>query len=258
MAGFHSPQAIWGRALRHLRQAAGLTQPQLAETINFSISLISGVETGQLPATPEFAKACDKALDTGGILLLLLDWRKGEVIPSWFDWPKYEAEARILRGYEQTIVAGLLQTREYAWALLQNEAAVQVRLARQAILNGEKPQSPVYICLLHELVLHNQIGSSEIMRGQLQHLVASANDRIKVHIVPNGAEVPWVSGTFVLATIDSGREIAYVETPIRGMTLGGPEELRQLEELFEQVRSQALPMGMSLDLINKVVTERWT
>ncbi|MGW4413082.1 helix-turn-helix domain-containing protein, partial [Nonomuraea sp. NPDC004702] len=84
MVDFYAPQAIWGRELRHYRKTAALTQGQLAERIHFSEGLISGVETGQLPASPEFAEACDKALGTGGALRRLLDWRKGQIFPSWF------------------------------------------------------------------------------------------------------------------------------------------------------------------------------
>jgi transcriptional regulator with XRE-family HTH domain len=70
---YYRPQAIWGRELRHYRKAAGLTQAQLSDLIYCSESLISGIETGQVPATPEFAEAADKALETGGGLLRTLD-----------------------------------------------------------------------------------------------------------------------------------------------------------------------------------------
>ncbi|MGS2642791.1 Scr1 family TA system antitoxin-like transcriptional regulator [Streptosporangium sp. LJ11] len=66
ISNLYTPQAIWGRELRYYRKAAGLTQGQLAERIHFSESLISGVETGQLPASPEFVIA---TLDGGGDVL---------------------------------------------------------------------------------------------------------------------------------------------------------------------------------------------
>jgi transcriptional regulator with XRE-family HTH domain len=71
----YTPMAIWGRELRHYRQAAGLTQAELAEKIKYSTSLVSQTETGQTPATLAFADACDTALDTGGALARLLDYR---------------------------------------------------------------------------------------------------------------------------------------------------------------------------------------
>jgi len=51
----YTPMAIWGRELKHYRQAAGLTRAELAQRINYSTSLISQIETGQVPATVEFA-----------------------------------------------------------------------------------------------------------------------------------------------------------------------------------------------------------
>ncbi|MEU8196602.1 helix-turn-helix transcriptional regulator [Microbispora amethystogenes] len=108
----YAPQAIWGRELRHYRQAVGLTQAQLAQKVHFSESLISGIETGHLPASPEFAQCCDEALSTGGALLRLLDWRKGQVFPSWFGkWRDKEQVATTLRTYQPLLVPGLRGVR---------------------------------------------------------------------------------------------------------------------------------------------------
>lgn len=87
----YTPMAIWGRELKHYRQAAGLTQVELAQKINYSPSLISQVETGQVPGTEEFAAACEREPNTGGTLGRTLDYRKGSVFPTWFGkWLPYE------------------------------------------------------------------------------------------------------------------------------------------------------------------------
>jgi transcriptional regulator with XRE-family HTH domain len=255
----YSPQAIWGRLLRHYRKRAGLTQIQLAEIINYSDSTISAYETGQEAATPEFAEACDGALQTGGALVVTLDYRKGEDIPSWFDWPRYERDSRILRAYEISVVYGLLQTPDYARVVLHgNERQLSNRLVRQGVLTSEVPPPPVVTCVLNEMVLHNLIGSREIMAEQLRHLASSVSDRVHIHVLRSGVKRPWLAGAFVLATLDDNREITYVETALRGTTLGDAVDVRKLAEKFEAIRAQALPVDMSLDLINKVVEERWT
>ncbi|GAA3441915.1 helix-turn-helix domain-containing protein [Planomonospora venezuelensis] len=106
MADTNTPQAIWGRELRHYRQQEGLTQAQLALKIHFSEGLISGVETGQMPASPEFAAACDKVLPTGGALVRLLDWRKGQVFPFWMGrWRDREQAAVALRSYQPLVMS---------------------------------------------------------------------------------------------------------------------------------------------------------
>ena len=152
----YSPQAIWGRELRHYRQEAGLTQAQLAQKIHFSESLISGIETGQLPASPEFAECCDEVLATGSALHRLLDWRKGQVFPAWFGkWRDKEQVATTLRTYEPLIIPGLLQTEPYARVLLRgNETAVAARLHRQLILTREDPSPPTFRCVIDEAVLY--------------------------------------------------------------------------------------------------------
>src|SRR4051812_36367794 len=94
----YSPQAIWGRELRHHRAQAGLTQAELAERINFSESLISGAETGQIPASIPFAKACDRELDTGGALLRALDFKKARRFPSGFaEYLEVERKTSMIR-----------------------------------------------------------------------------------------------------------------------------------------------------------------
>src|SRR4051812_38926166 len=106
----YTPMAIWGRELKHYRQAAGLTQIELAEKINYSTSLISQVETGQLPGTMEFAELCDRELDTGGALTRTLDYRKGSVFPSWLlKWITYEEGANAMKTYQSSLVYSLLQ-----------------------------------------------------------------------------------------------------------------------------------------------------
>ncbi len=97
-----SPQAIWGRELRYYRERAGLTQNELADTINYSDSLISSIETGHAPATEEFAEAADGALNSDGALVRTLDWRKGApAYPSWFiDWIPAEEKALLIRTFE--------------------------------------------------------------------------------------------------------------------------------------------------------------
>ncbi|WP_051864562.1 helix-turn-helix domain-containing protein [Streptosporangium roseum] len=184
MANLYTPQAIWGRELRHYRKGAGLTQGQLSQKVHFSESLISGVETGQLPASPEFAETCDEVLNTGGALHRLLDWRKGQVFPSWFGpWREKEREAVALRTYQPLVFPGLLQTEAYARVLLHgNEAAVEARLDRQAILTRQDPRPPSFRCVIDEAMLYRPIGGPEVMGEQLERLVSMTGERLSIQV----------------------------------------------------------------------------
>ncbi|TYB58546.1 helix-turn-helix domain-containing protein [Nonomuraea sp. PA05] len=259
MADFYAPQAIWGRELRHYRKAAGLTQGQLSEKVHFSESLISGVETGQLPASSAFAKRCDEILDTGGALNRLLDWRKAQVFPSYFGrWHEIEQVAVALRTYEPLVVPGLLQTERYAHAMLRgNDAAVAARVERQAILTRERPSAPTLRCILDEAVLYRPVGTAEVMREQLQRLLEVVNPRLSLQLVPHGVH-PGLLGAFVIATMKDGDDVLYVDTAVRGITTGECEDVWAGTEHFEAIRTEALPMSMSLDLIKKAMEERWT
>jgi transcriptional regulator with XRE-family HTH domain len=260
MVDKYTPQAIWGRELRHYRQVAGITQAQMAQKIHFSESLISGVETGQLPASPEFAQACDTTLNTGGALHRLLDWRRGQVFPAWFGkWRDKEQVAVMLRTYEPLVIPGLLQTEAYARALLgASEEAVSARLERQTILSRDDPKPPRLRVVIDESVLHRLVGSPEIMRRQLDHLVHVTTPEVSVQIVPQGCVRAGLLAGFVIATMEGGDEVAYFETAIRGLTTSDHDDVAAALELFEAIRIDALPLGMSVELVKRTAEERWT
>ncbi|MGC5013528.1 helix-turn-helix domain-containing protein [Streptosporangium sp. DT93] len=259
IANLHTPQAIWGRELRHYRKAAGLTQGQLAERIHFSESLISGVETGQLPASPEFAEVCDEALTTGGSLGRLLDWRKGRSFPPWFGkWHDKEQVATTVRTYQPLLIPGLLQTDAYARAVLRgDEAAVEARMHRQAILSREDPPPPTYRCVVDEGVLHRPIGGTKTMKDQLEHLISVVNPRLSVQVIPHGMHSGLMGG-FAIATLEGGSDVLYAETAVRGLITSEQEDVTVAVERFEAIRTEALPLGMSIELIQRTVEEKWT
>ncbi|GAA4621043.1 helix-turn-helix transcriptional regulator [Actinoallomurus vinaceus] len=251
-----TPMAIWGRELRHYRQGAGLTQQELADEITYSKSLISQIETGQTPATEEFAEACDERLQTGGALVRLLDYRRGNGFPVYFrDWVPLEASASILRAFEPNVIYGLLQTPEYATAMLYgNEAAAAVRIERQSILSGDSP--PALHVVLDESVLYREIGSPCVMRDQLRYLINVISPTVTVQIVPQENHA-GVQGAWVLATMSDGAAVAYVETAARGFVTDSREDLARLTAAWESLRSQALSVKASIELIEKAA-ERWT
>jgi hypothetical protein len=95
------------------------------------------------------------------------------------------------------------------------------------------------------------------MRDQLSHLVDVASERVSVHVIPAGPH-RGISGSFVLATLADRSEVAYVETAARGVTTGEPQDLTTLTEKSESIRSRALPVDQSLELITRTAEERWT
>lgn len=75
---------------------------------------------------------------------------------------------------------------------------------------------------------------------------------------PRYVPLELIRGSFVLATLDDASDVAYTETAARGLTLGDKQDLQTLNESFAKISAQALPVGMSIDLINRTAEERWT
>jgi transcriptional regulator with XRE-family HTH domain len=248
----------FGNQVRHYRDKAGLSQERLGERFPVSGSYIGLIETGKTRCTQEFAKRLDEELGAQGALSRLWkDLVEHAAYPIWFDWPAIEREAVGLVAFQLSVVDGLVQTREYAAALLDDDAAVEARMARQAILTRADPPPPVLTVLLDESVLYRQVGDVKTMAEQLEHLVSLASRRLSIQIVPSEVH-DGLSGSFVIATMEDRSEVAYVETAVRGLTMSGRDEVAKLSESLASLRGSALSVRHSQELIRRTVEERWT
>ena len=176
-------------------------------------------------------------------------------------------ESTSLRSWQPLLVPGLLQTAEYAQAILAADpettedklgrAGRRLAWERQAIL--DKPNPPTLWVVLDEAVLHRLIGSRKVMYDQLLHLAdTSSRSNITVQIVPAqiGAHAGLLGG-FAIASFDSAPGTVYMESPDQGQTTEVPSVVRRLSRTFDTLRADALPRGASRGLIGKVAEERW-
>jgi transcriptional regulator with XRE-family HTH domain len=252
-----SALVAFGAQLRIHRERGGLTQERLGEKIKYAGGYIGNVERGERQCERELAVAADVALNTHGALVHLWDeLLKGGAYPAWFDWPVYEGKAIALRGFELSVVPGLLQTPEYAHVLLPKDKA-EARLTRQSILTREAPSPPLLVAVLDESVLLRQVGSREVMHDQLKHLASVVSGRVSVHVA-RLVDHMGISGSFTIATLDDRKEIAYLDTGARGLTMSDPKDITTLTENFEMIRNRALPVDQSIDLITRTAEDRWT
>lgn len=95
------------------------------------------------------------------------------------------------------------------------------------------------------------------MREQLHHLLAMVGPRLSIQVVPHGMHSGLLGG-FSIATLDGGNDLVYMETAVRGLTTSDQEDVTAAIECFESIRTEALPLSMSTDLIRKTMEERWT
>lgn len=259
-----SPALVaFGRQMRRLREAKDVKQETIAHLTKVSGPQVSRIENGKKRATRSFVVAVDDHLEAGGSLISLWEDlnKDGHPVPIWFDWPQIESDAVMLVCWQHSVIPGLAQTPAYALALLRgNQEAADARIGRQAILTGDQDSSPpIVVLLLDEHVLHNDVGTPETMREQLEHLLElSLLPNVTVQVVLSSGEHEGVLGAFVVATMEDRSEIAYVETAIRGITTDNPADLSSLARTSFELRSQALSQKTSRELIRKVVEERWT
>ena len=119
-----TPAGVFGAELRFYRTRAGLSQKDLAARATVSHDVISKIETGERPPAEDFPPRLDAVpeLDTRGALTRLWEHlKKGhkQRLYGWFQqWADIEAQATVLRWYEPLVVPGLLQTEDYARAIL--------------------------------------------------------------------------------------------------------------------------------------------
>jgi transcriptional regulator with XRE-family HTH domain len=256
------------RELIAWRDHRGLTQEELAAQINYSPSTVAMIETAHRQPRPEFIDACDKVMDTGGALRRLYkELLIRESIPDFMNrWLGIEEKASGLNTFQLTFMPGLLQTEEYARAVLrlglptsgeeEIDALTLARLERKKILTSKKP--PMYVAILDEGVIRRVIGGAEIMRNQVEHLIEMCElPHVKVQIVPmEVGGYAGFGGPFTLATLD-GEEVAFLDNTLSGHVVEDPEHVAVIKNRWESLRAEALPRSASLKLMKEVASQ-WT
>ena len=267
-----TPAGVFGAELRFYRTRAGLSQKDLAAQANVSHDVISKIETGERPPAEDFPPRLDAVpeVDTRGALTRLWDHlKKGhkQRLYGWFQqWADIEAQATVLRWYEPLVVPGLLQTEEYARAILSArpdgnlddlDEQVAARLARQAIL--DRTGAPQLWCILDEGVLHRAIGGSKVMRSQLYRLAEVAeHPKTTIQVIRSGGAHAGLLGGFIIADLDNKPPVAYLETAAHGQVTDSALVTAHVALSFDRLRAEAESWAASRDLIRKVAEERWT
>jgi transcriptional regulator with XRE-family HTH domain len=264
----HPALALFASELKVTRAGHGLSRDQLAGRISYSASLIGMVESCRRVPSLDFAQRCDEALATSGTFARMQVYLRAVSLPSWFrPFVDYEAEAASLRGFEHALVPGLLQTCDYARAVLATrpntseeeiDDLVVARVDRQAILERDDP--PLLWVVLDEAVLNRQVASEKVMHDQLVHLAGMGErPNVTVEVIPYGAGAhSGLLGAFVIAEVAEAPRIVYLETAAGGQIAEEPSVVAQVALTFDTLRADALPRRASQELIVRVAEERWT
>lgn len=281
------PRRQLGRYLRELRNRQRMTVKRAAEEMEWSETKIWRVENGQAslrshdvetlcriygapPDLTEALRALAKETKAKGW------WHAyGDVIPEWFDvYIGLEEASSQLISYQADLVPGLLQTEDYARAIIEEgnpgasseeiDRRVQVRIARQALIR--RPTAPLELRVaLNEPSLRRPVGGAEVMAAQLDALAdATALPNVSLRVVPLsvGLHPGVTTGPFYILRFplngdgqESEPATVYMDGFTGALYLDKPNEVKQYAEAFQTIWDAALDEAVSTELIRQVAEE---
>ncbi|MEU8391873.1 helix-turn-helix transcriptional regulator [Micromonospora sp. NPDC048842] len=274
---------LLGAQLRRLRESSGVTREGAGWEIRSSESKISRMELGRVGFKERdvadlltlYGVTEDHERDA--LLKLARDanspgwWhRYGDVLPSWFQsYLGLEAAAALIRSYEVQFVPGLLQTREYARAvvLLGHGAAgpgeidrrVALRMQRQQLLQRQNP--PQLWAVVDEAALRRPIGGAEVMRGQLTALIeATKSPHIRLQVIPFAAGGHAAAGgAFTILRFGDQElpDIVYIEQLTSAIYLDKRDDLDYYAVAMERLCVEAEPPERTAEILGRLLDDTY-
>lgn len=266
---------LLGSQLRRLREARGITREKAGYSIRASESKISRMELGRVSFKTRDVEdlltlygITDEA-ERESLLSLAREanvagwWHSyTDVLPSWF--PTYvglEGAAALIRAYEVQFVHGLLQTEEYARAVVRRgmkgasvadvERRVALRLERQKYLLSDN--APEFHIVLDEAALRRPYGDREVMRGQLQHLIdISERPNVRLQVMPfSFGGHSGESGAFTILSFPESdlSDVVYLEQLTSALYLDKREDVAQYEQALKELQQDSPGPDESRDLL---------
>ena len=273
---------VVGSQLRRLREAAGITRDAAGYAIRGSESKISRLELGRVSFKQrdiiDLLTLYGIAEDDERVEALVTlaeeanqpGWwhRYDDVMAKWFQtYIGLEEAADYIRTYEIQFVPGLLQTEDYARAVVsvgspqdsdrEVEAKVRVRTERQRILERDKP--PTLWAVIDEAALRRPIGGRRVMRGQIEHLLdLMKRPNISVQVVPfrqggHAAE----SGAFTILRFDGEDlpDVVYLEQLVSALYLDKVEQVDRYAQTMVRLTGEAPPPEDTADLLARILEQ---
>ncbi|WP_298182375.1 helix-turn-helix transcriptional regulator [Saccharomonospora sp.] len=271
---------IVGAQLRRLREQAGISRGDAGYHIRASESKISRLELGRVGFKDRDVADLLTLYgvtdpDERGMLLGMVEeanqpgwWQKfNDYTPKWFEpYLGLEEAASRIQTYELQFVPGLLQTADYARAVITHglpdaaseeaEARVALRMRRQRLLR--RPRAPKLWAVLDESVIHRPIGGRKAHREQLEHLLEVTElPHVTVQVVPYDRSGYAAEGAFTLLRFAQPElpNIGYVDHIAGGMVLERPEEIERIGRSLDRLAVDAETPERSRQVIAKVLAE---
>ncbi|MFE1249328.1 helix-turn-helix domain-containing protein [Streptomyces sp. NPDC058735] len=275
-----------GVQLAGFREDAGLAQDQAARAVGFSAAKLSRIESGKgrRPPTENDVRALLQLYHTdeyeASVLIKLLQragepgwWQRYDkrLMPEWFDrLVGLQEAAATIRTFEIQYVPGLLQTPAYTRSVVERglpnapanevERRVELRETRARLL--WRPDAPQLWAVVDESVLLRVLGSTEVMREQLAHLVEMAErPNVTVQIVPlsvTNASAPAIPVTYLRFGGLDLPDVVYLEHIKSANFLEDRDETEEYRIALDRLADEALKPRESLDLLRRTMAERYS
>jgi transcriptional regulator with XRE-family HTH domain len=274
--------------LRKAREAAGLSQKEVAPAMDWSLSKLIRIETGVVGISINDLKVLLQLyrISEDDRVQAMLDMARAAKVPAWWAPYKdaispefsallsYESAASIIRNFEPFLVPGLLQTDEYARATLaallppvartdaqmlgQVDSLVDLRIERQDRL-AQRTDGPKVFFAMDEAVLHRWVGGPSVMRRQLERIKSAlSNPEFVVWVVPFEAglyqKLRSAYLLFELPSPDENEDILYLED-LRGELLirDDFQDAADYLEAFWNIEQVALKNEQAIDLVDQAI-----
>ncbi|KAA6218300.1 helix-turn-helix transcriptional regulator [Streptomyces filamentosus] len=266
---------LLGSQLRRLRESRGITREAAGYSIRASESKISRMELGRVSFKARDIEdlltlyGVTEETERGALLGLAREanlagwWHSfGDVLPGWFQtYIGLEAAASLIRVYEVQFVHGLLQTEEYAHAVVSRgmpgasraeiDRRVALRLERQKVLVSER--APHFHVVLDEAALRRPYGDRSVMRGQLKHLIeVSEQPGVTLQVMPfSFGGHAGESGAFTMLSFPESdlSDVVYLEQLTGALYLDKREEVAQYAAAMEKLAKDSPDPAESRDLL---------
>ncbi|RLK54487.1 helix-turn-helix domain-containing protein [Actinokineospora cianjurensis] len=265
-----------GRLLRTFREQAGKTQPEVATTMDWSVSKLIRIEKAAVGVSTTDLRAllAEYGMHDPEVVADLVEVAKESREQPWYarydavtSEPfrrllAYEGSTAAIHQFHPVLVPGHLQTADYARAVLGShysgvdlDLAVECRLQRQYRFESDRPKM---VALVDEAAVRRTIGGPEVLRAQLRHLLArSAEDCTTLRVVPftSGAH-PGMGGGFMLLELDDeiGDTVLFEESVGKDyLATGDSEVVTAAWERFLAIEQLALSEADTTTLLRQLV-----
>jgi transcriptional regulator with XRE-family HTH domain len=267
--------------LRALRKAADLTQDDVFERTSINVATLFRIEKAHVrpqkrtlialldvygvtdPAERERLLAMSREANRLGWLQAYED----QIGQEYSTYVSFESEARSVRNYESLFIPGLLQTEDYARAVIRGvlphvtddevTKRVEVRMQRQGVLDKSDPLR--LWCVMDEAAVRRSVGGDKVMKSQLTRLIDAATVPTTVlQVIPYGAGAhPGMPGSFVVMDFaePTDPEIVYIDSMAGDLFLERGEDVERFATVFEHLRAAALSPADTTRLLRAVVND---